>query len=169
MSRTFALSAHYPAGVEQVHAAFADRQYWQARLADSGADTATLDSLTVDDDGGIDVATTQRISRDQLPALAAQLHSGDLEVARGERWEPLHDGRSHALVTGRIVGAPAKLSGEAVLTPTATGCTISLNATVQVNIPLLGGKIEGFIGQQLSALMTAEQNFTSRWLSDQRA
>lgn len=169
MSRTFALSAHYPAGVDQVHAAFADRQYWLARLVDSGADTATLDSMALGTDGGVEVATTQRIHRDQLPALAAQFHPGDLEVARSEKWTPVRGGEAHAQIAGKIVGAPAKLAGAAVLTPTRTGCTLSLTATVQVDIPLLGRKIEGFVGSQLVELMTAEQHFTSRWLDHPEA
>ncbi|RRR44504.1 DUF2505 domain-containing protein [Mycolicibacter terrae] len=164
MPRTFTLSEHYPASVEQVYAAFADEQYWLARLADSGADTATLDAMSVGTDGGVDVATTQGIHRAKLPALAAQFHPGDLEVARHERWRPVRDGRAHAEVTGKIVGAPAKLSGDAVLEPAAGGAALRLTATVQVDIPLVGGKIENFIGSQLTELMTAEQRFTSMWL-----
>src|SRR5690625_1162237 len=168
MPRTFTLSEHYPASVEQVYAAFADEQYWLARLADSGADTVSLDSMTVGADGGVDVATTQGIHRDKLPALAAQFHPGDLEVARHENWRPIRDGRARAEVTGKIVGAPARLSGDAVLEPAsesaAGGCELRLTATVQVDIPLVGGKIESFIGSQLTELMTAEQRFTSTWL-----
>lgn len=164
MPRTFTLSEHYPASVEQVYAAFADEQYWLARLADSGADTVTLNSMTVGADGSVDVDTTQGIHRDKLPALAAQFHPGDLEVARREKWSPVRDGRAQAEVTGKIVGAPAKLSGDAVLEPAAGGCALRLTATVQVDIPLVGGKIENFIGTQLTELMTAEQRFTSMWL-----
>ncbi|BBX24165.1 hypothetical protein MTER_35760 [Mycolicibacter terrae] len=164
MPRTFTLSEHYPGSVEQVYAAFADEQYWLARLADSGADTVTLDSMTVGADGGVDVATTQGIHRDKLPALAAQFHPGDLEMARHEKWRPVRDGRAHAEVTGRIVGAPAKLSGDAVLEPATGGCALRLTATVRVDIPLVGGKIENFIGTQLTELMTAEQRFTAMWL-----
>lgn len=164
MPRTFTLTEHYPGSVEQVYAAFADERYWLARLADSGADTATLDSMTVGADGGVDVVTTQGIHRDKLPALAAQFHPGDLEMARHEKWHPVRDGRAHAQVTGKIVGAPAKLSGDAVLEPAAGGSALRLTATVQVDIPLVGGKIENFIGTQLGELMTAEQQFTSTWL-----
>lgn len=164
MPRTFTLTEHYPGSVEQVYAAFADEQYWLARLADSGADTATLDSMTIGADGGVDVVTTQGIHRDKLPALAAQFHPGDLEMARHEKWRPVRDGRAHAQVTGKIVGAPAKLSGDAVLEPAAGGSELRLTATVQVDIPLVGGKIENFIGTQLGELMTAEQQFTSTWL-----
>lgn len=164
MPRTFTLLQHYPATVEQVYAAFTDERYWQARLADSGADSMTLDSVTMSADGGVDVATTQGIHRDKLPALAVQFHPGDLNVARREKWHPVRDGTTRAEVTGKIVGAPAKLSGDAVLEPADGGCELRLTATVQVDIPLVGGKIENFIGTQLSELMTAEQRFTSRWL-----
>lgn len=169
MPRTFTLLQHYPASVEQVYAAFADERYWRARLADSGADAVALDSMSVGADGGVDVATTQGIHRDKLPALAAQFHPGDLEVARRETWRPVRDGRARAEVTGKIVGAPAKLSGDAVLEPASksgeAGCELRLTATVRVDIPLVGGKIEGFIGAQLAELMTAEQRFTSTWLN----
>ncbi|GFG72056.1 DUF2505 domain-containing protein [Mycolicibacter senuensis] len=164
MPRTFTLSEHYPAGVEQVYAAFADERYWLARLADSGADTVTLDSMAVGADGGLDVVTTQGIHRDKLPALAAQFHPGNLNVSRHERWRPVRDGTARAEVTGKIVGAPATLSGDAVLEPAGGGCELTLTATVQVDIPLVGGKIESFIGGQLVELMATEQRFTSTWL-----
>lgn len=165
MSRTFTLCEHYPAPVEQVFDAFADEHYWRARLADSGADVVSLDSLTVLTDGGIDIATTQGVKRSNLPALAAQFHPGDLNVARREVWRPLRDGTAHAQVTGQIVGAPATLSGDAMLATVDDGCELRLTATVHVDIPLVGRKIESFIGAQLSSLMATEQRFTSAWLS----
>ena len=42
------MAAEYEGSVEQVHQAFGDEQYWLARLADSGADDYSLDSMTVD-------------------------------------------------------------------------------------------------------------------------
>ena len=46
MPRSFDMSAEYEGSVEQVHRAFGEENYWLQRLADSGADTATLDSMT---------------------------------------------------------------------------------------------------------------------------
>lgn len=169
MPRTFALSAQYQVSVDEVYAAFTDQRYWLARLADSGADAATLDAITVAA-GGVRVATTQRIFRDRLPPLAAQFHAGDLEVVRSEKWSAVRSGRAHAEVAGEVLRAPAKLAGEAVLEPADAGCTLLFSATVQVDIPLVGGKIESFIGAQLTELMTAEERFTSSWVAqgDQR-
>jgi hypothetical protein len=165
MPRSFDLSADYRATVEQVHAAFCDEKYWLARLADSGADTATLDSLAVDTDGRIEVTTTQALHRKRLPALVTQFHPGDLEVVRNETWWPVRDGKASAQVTGKVLAAPAAVSGEAVLAPTEAGCRLGLTATVHVDIPLVGGKIEGIIGTNLAELVTAEQRFTSMWVT----
>ena len=164
MPRTFTLSAHYPAGVGEVYAAFADRDYWLARLVDSGADTATLDTLDVGDDGAVAATTSQRIERSKLPALAARFLSGDLTVTRGEHWQPVRDGQARAQITGAIVGAPAKVRGEAVLAPDGTGSTVRFTATVKVDLPLVGGRVEEFIGGQLRELIDAEQRFTAGWL-----
>lgn len=47
MPRSFDMATEYEGSVEQVHQAFRDEQYWLARLADSGADDATLNSIRV--------------------------------------------------------------------------------------------------------------------------
>ena len=104
------MSADYEGSVEQVHRAFSDEHYWLARLADSGADDATLDSMTVGADGGVDVVTTQGCARDKLPALVTQFHPGDLDRAREETWARCRRPAARGQVTGSILGR----AGEAV-------------------------------------------------------
>jgi hypothetical protein len=165
MSRSFDMSAEYDASVDDVHQAFSDEHYWRARLADSGADIATLDSIQVHPDGSVEVITTQTLLRDRLPAVATQLHRGDVHIVRDEKWSPIGGGEAHAEVVGSITGAPASLSGKALLTPTQQGSRLEFTATVEVNIPLIGGKVETFIGAKLADLVIAEQRFTTMWLS----
>ena len=109
------MAAEYEGTVEQVHRALRDQSYWLERLADSGADQATLDSMTVGDDGAIDVLTTQILRRDRLPAVVTQFHPGDLAIVREEKWSPISDGNASAAVAGAIPGAPVTLSGTALL------------------------------------------------------
>jgi hypothetical protein len=166
MPRSFDMAAEYEGTVEQVHQAFRDEQYWLERLAGSGADSATLDSMTADGDGAIDVITTQTLRSDRLPAVVSQFHHGDLSFVREERWSPITDGRASAAVSGTIPGAPATLSGTGVLVPSDNGSRLDLKVTVEVRIPLVGGKVENFIGSQLSNLLIAEQRFTSAWIRE---
>ncbi len=156
----------YAVTVEEVLRAFSEQEYWLARLADSGADDTALDSLQVGDDGGIDVITTQVLRRDRLPGVVTQFHRGDLRIRREERWEPVANGSVIGTATGSILDAPASLTGTAALEPLAesSGARLKLRATVEVRIPLIGGKLENFIGNQLAELLIAEQRFTTTWI-----
>jgi hypothetical protein len=167
MPRSFDMAAEYEGSVEQVHRAFSDERYWLARLTGSGADSYSLDSM-VRDGGGIDVVTTQTLRAGRLPGIVTQFHRGDLRLVREERWTPVTDGQATAAVKGSISGAPATLTGSAVLTAAKTGAgsRLEFQATVEVNIPLVGGKIENFIGSQLVDLLIAEQRFTSVWITE---
>jgi Protein of unknown function (DUF2505) len=172
MPRSFDMSTDYGATVGEVLQAFSEEQYWLARLADSGADDTTLDSMQVGgpsgEDGSIDVITTQILRSDRLPGVVTQFHRGDLRIRREERWEPVTNGSSTAIVSGSILDAPASLTGSAVLEPVAEsgGARLKLRATVEVRIPLVGGKLENFIGSQLVELLIAEQRFTTVWIGD---
>lgn len=158
------MSADYDGTVEQVHGAFCDRQYWLARLADSGADDATLDALDVAPDGGVSVATTQVLRRENLPGLINQFHKGDLRIVRRETWSPLRDGTATARVSGDVANAPVSLAGDGTLTGKGAGSALSFHGNVEVRVPLVGGKIESFIAAQLVELLSAEQRFTTAWL-----
>jgi Protein of unknown function (DUF2505) len=166
MPRSFDMAAEYEGTVDQVHQAFRDEGYWQERLARSGADEATLDSMTDDGEGGVDVITTQTLRSDRLPGVVAQFHHGHLSFVREETWTAVTDGQATAVVKGSIPGAPATLTGTAVLTATDSGSRMEFKATVEVRIPLIGGKVESFIGSQLVDLLVAEQRFTSAWIRE---
>ncbi|HEY9304175.1 MAG TPA: DUF2505 domain-containing protein [Mycobacterium sp.] len=172
MPRSFDMSTDYAVTVEEVLRALRDEEYWLARLADSGADDTTLDSIQIGgpsgDDGSIDVITTQVLRSDRLPGVITQFHRGDLRIRREERWEPVINGSATATVTGSILDAPASLTGAAVLEPVAEsgGARLKLRATVEVRIPLVGGKLENFIGNQLVELLIAEQRFTTTWIGE---
>ena len=166
------MSTDYAVAVEAVLGAFSEEQYWLARLADSGADDFTLDSIEIGgpsgDDGSIDVITTQVLRADRMPAVVTQFHRGDLRIRREERWEPTSDGSATATVTGSILDSPASLTGTAVLEPVPElgGARLTLRATVEVRIPLVGGKLENFIGNQLVELLIREQRFTTMWIGE---
>jgi hypothetical protein len=170
MPRSFDMSTDYAAAVEAVLQAFSDEQYWLARLADSGADDSTLDSMDLGGpsggDGSIDVVTTQVLRADRMPAVVTQFHRGDLRIRREERWEPISNGSATATVTGSILDSPASLTGSAVLEPESRGARLKFRASVEVRIPLVGGKLENFIGSQLVDLLIREQRFTTTWIGE---
>ncbi|HYB37786.1 MAG TPA: DUF2505 domain-containing protein [Mycobacterium sp.] len=168
MPRSFDMSADYGGTVEQVHRAFGDEDYWLARLADSGADEATLELMQVGHDGSIDVVTVQVLRSDRLPAPVTQFHRGDLCIQRDEKWGPVTGGTAKATVVGSIRNAPVGLTGTAVLAPISLsgGARLTFRATVEVRIPLIGGTIENLVGKLLVDLLIEEQRFTTMWIGE---
>ena len=164
MPRSFDLAAEYPRSIEQVHSVFSDEEYWLARLADSGADTASLDSLAVDDDGSVRISTTQALRQNRLPGWVTQFHRGDLQIVRNEKWSPIEGAQARAEVTGAVPGAPVSLVGSAVLGPADGGSRLTFTVTVEVRVPLVGPKIENFVESLLAQFVVAEQRFTTMWL-----
>jgi hypothetical protein len=172
MPRSFDISADSVGSVEKVLQAYSEEDYWLARLAGSGVDDAKLESLRVGgesgNDGTIEVVTLQVVGSNKLPGLITQVHRGDLCIRREETWGPVSDGVATATIAGSIEGAPANVSGSAVLSPTAQsgGSRLDCRLTVQVRVPLIGGKLENFIGAQLANLVQAEQRFTTAWITN---
>ena len=166
MPRSFDLSVESPVSVEQVLSAFGDDDYWRARLAAFGNGTATLSSLIVDAGGTVTVVIKLSLFRDRLPKLVTQLHRGDLEMVRNERWSRIDGGRVRGEVNAAVPGAPLSAVGEALLAPVRNGSRLTYTTTMEVKVPLVGGKIESFIGGQATEQIAAIQRFTTEWIAE---
>ncbi|CDO86826.1 hypothetical protein AWC29_17380 [Mycobacterium triplex] len=171
MPRSFELSADYEDSVEELHRAFAEADYWRARLADIPVDEARLESIRVGgesgDDGSIEVVTLQEVHSHNLPAMVTQLHRGDLYFRREESWGPVTDGIATASIKGSIVDTPVNVAGTAELTPVGRGgARLTFRVSIHVRIPLIGGKVENIIGTHLAELVSREQRFTTEWITN---
>jgi hypothetical protein len=166
MPRSSDLSVESPVGVEQVLSAFGDEDYWRARLAAFGNGAATLGSLIVDAGGTVTVVVTLSLFRDRLPKLVTQLHRGDLEMVRNERWSRIGGGRVRGEISVAIPGAPLSAVGEALLAPVRNGSRLKYTTTVEVRVPLVGAKIESFMGGQAVKEIARIQRFTTEWIAE---
>lgn len=163
MSRSFDFTVDSSASVEQICAAFANRDYWQARLSSFGG-LGDLESLVVDPDGSVTAVCVKDLRPDGLPGPAARLFPREWRVVQSESWRPLGDGRVCGEVRLVSHGAPGSGAGSALLTPTVAGCRLTCRATVEFNVPLIGGQIEGVMGKSLIQNITMLQRFTADWI-----
>jgi hypothetical protein len=168
MPRSFALSLAAPVAVDEILAAFADEDYWRARLAAFDGGTARLDGLTIDPDGRVTAALTVSLFSNRLPKVVAALAPGDLEMARTESWHPVSDGHARGTIDVSVPGAPVSAVGKVSLIPVGPGARLDFTTTVQVNIPLVGGQVENFIVSRLGDEITAVQRFTNDWIVTNR-
>jgi hypothetical protein len=172
MPHSFELSAEYEESVERVHRAFQEEGYWRARLADIPLDEAMLESMRVGgesgDDGTVEVVTLQVLYSHNLHAVVKQLHRGDLGIRRKETWGPLVNGTATGSIVATILDTPVNVSGTGELSPLAEsgGARLTCRITVQVRVPIIGGKVERLIGAQLDELVSREQRLTAEWIAN---
>ena len=168
MSRTLSLSLDAPVAVGEILAAFAEQDYWQARLAAFDGGTATLDSLVVDADGGVTAALTVSLFANRLPKVVTTLVPGEFTMARTESWRPGTDGGARGAIDVSVPGAPVSAVGTVSLIPTDAGSRLEFTTTVRVKIPLVGGQVESFIVSRLGDEISAVQRFTNAWIATNR-
>ncbi|GJF18011.1 hypothetical protein NGTWS1803_06520 [Mycolicibacterium cyprinidarum] len=164
--RSFDVTTETSATVAAVHSAFGDRDYWLARLAAYGGDSMTLDSLAVDADGTAAVTTVQDLRSDGLPGVFARVLPGDLKLVRTETWRSADDGQVHGEVLISAHGVPGSGHGSAVLEPVPAGSRLRFAGTLEVRIPLVGGRIEQYIAHLIAKEIPEMQRFTTEWISD---
>jgi hypothetical protein len=168
MARRFDLSVDAPVGVGDILSAFADDEYWRARLAAFEGGTASLNDLTVEPDGAVTVQLVVRLLADRLPTAVTKLAGGDLAMARTERWSWIDDKKACGAIEVAVPRAPVTAHGEVLLTPLPTGSQLRFSTTVEVRVPLVGGLIEKFIIGRLGDDIGAVQRFTNEWIAANR-
>jgi uncharacterized protein DUF2505 len=164
MPRSFEILTESPASVEELHATLGREDYWQARVAASGANT-TLDSLIVDADGTVTIRTTQHLGR-QLPGPVAKLVPGDLKILSSETWKSVGDRQVRGQTSVSAPGGLGSGRAEAWLAPAGNGTQLRFTVRVEVKIPLLGGKLEKAIAAGLNENIPAGWRFTSTWIAE---
>lgn len=165
MARSFDASFTSTSSVARVGDAFGQRQYWLDRIEAFGGGI-TLDSFTVDADGAVSVATSQDLRREALPGPLAKLYPADLTVYRYEKWTPTANGEFVGDVDVKAVGAPLSGAGQALLASDGEGSRLTFAGSVAFKLPIVGGKIEGYLAEQLRQGLADIQRFTTEWIAD---
>jgi Protein of unknown function (DUF2505) len=165
MPRSVEFSLDSTASVEQIHWAFSEEAYWQARLA-AGGGFGRLESLIVGTDGSVSVAIIHDLHPEGLPGPIAKFYPRNWRVVQDETWTPTEDGLVRGEVGITTYGAPGSGRGTALLSPMPDGSRLTCSATVEFKVPLVGGKIESLIGRVLGPQFSMLERFTAKWVSE---
>lgn len=153
-------SAHPAAAV---FAALTDESYLRARLDRMGGKDSKLTGYAVD--GGTTRYTLhQTVEAQYLPSAARAVIPGNLVIERTERWSADGNGVYLGATEASVPGMPGSVRGTTRLSG-QDGSELVFTGSVMVSLPLVGGKLESLIVDQLGRLLRAEATFTERWLS----
>ena len=113
------------------------------------------------DDKGMTVEIDQIQAAQGIPGFAKKFVGDEINIVQSEDWTSPEKGNIHVAIPGK----PGEMNGTAMLTEDPDGTTETVNLTVKVNIPLVGGKIEGLIADLLSKALRAEHRVGKEWLA----
>lgn len=162
MASQLALRHQYPTSPQRMREVLTDRHYLQAKLQAVGGPRAELVSWQQDADG-VTVVLHQAVPGDAMPSFLRALLPGDLTIRRTETW---HGCRGN--VEAVVDGAPGTISGVMRLEPDPDGCLLDGQLTAEVPLPLVGGKVEKIVTDNIATLMETEYQFTLAWLRNPR-
>jgi hypothetical protein len=165
MSRQIDYRSTSPHSADEVYATMVDPEFLRARLERIGGPGAGLLDHSADG-GGARYLLRLGLDAKDLPSVVRSVLPGDVTIERNERWTRQDSGRYLGDVEVTIPGTPASATGGMRLRDLPDGGSeLSVRADVRVSVPLIGGKIEGVVGEQVQKLLAAETAFTAAWLA----
>lgn len=148
-----------------VYAAMVDPAYLQARLIRLGGPGAALEEHAADAQGAR-YRLRHGLDESQLPSGVRMFLAGDIVVERAESWQRTADGHYDGELTVQIPGTPASAQGWMRLADLDTGGSeYVVHADVQVKVPLIGGKIEATVSEQMISMLEMESAFTTDYVN----
>jgi hypothetical protein len=163
MARQIDFRSPLPHPTDVVYATMVDAEYLRARLQRLGGPGAALLEHQADP-AGARYRLRQGLDRSALPPVVQNLLPGNLVIERTETIRPAGPGRYEGTVDVQVPGAPVTAVGRMQLNEGAGGSEFVLQADVTVHLPLIGGRIEETVVEQVRNLMAAETEFTREWL-----
>jgi uncharacterized protein DUF2505 len=163
MSRPIRYRSRFAVPAEQLYAILVDRDYLEAKLARIGGTNAGLVDLASDPNSA-KYTLRQGVDHHQLPGPIQKILRGDLVIERSESWRLAANGRYEGTITARVKDAPGSISGAQRVLADGAGAEFVVDAEAKVDVPLIGGKIESAIADQLVRLLDREAQFTQDWL-----
>lgn len=101
---------------------------------------------------------------DGIPGFARKIVGDTIQIVQSEDWS----GATEAVLEVSIPGKPGRLQGSITLVEAGPGSVQTVTGDLRVAIPIVGGKLEGLVGDLLAAALRVEHRVGRRWLAGER-
>ncbi len=159
----FSVTHTYRRPAAAVFAVLTDFDQVRDKYEGLGNGDVELISREEDDDGGVTLVT-RRVVPLELPGFAKKVLAPRQSVTQTDAWSaPDSEGVRRGTFAVVAKGTPVQVHGTMHLAPSsARRCTNITDVTVECKIPLLGGKIAGFVAGDTRRAVDHEQT----WIRD---
>lgn len=157
MARRLVHDLTYDASAADVAAMLADPAFREAVCDYQGV---LRHQVTVTADGtGVTIDQVQAARG--IPSFAKKFVGDEINIVQHETWSTPHE----AVIKVAIPGKPGEMSGTARLREADGVTTETIELTIKVSIPLVGGKIEDVIADLMLKALEAENHVGRDYLS----
>lgn len=149
----------YDASPDEVAAMLADPAFREAVCEAMHASDHTVEVLG--SGAGLTVVVDQTQPARGIPSYARKFVGEEIRIVQRESWA---DG-SGGTLSLEIPGKPGTFDGTLTLAAQGAGTVESVDGEVKVKVPLVGGKLEGLVGDLFRAALEAEERVGRTWLA----
>ena len=154
------LTYDYPP--DEVFAMLADPAFREKVAAAQEVVSASV-SLTPNGEG-FDLVNDQEQNTAGLPAIAKKIAGDTTRAVITEHWIDAGGGSLEIDTPGKPTGA----TGTITLLESASGTSEVVELEIKVKVPLIGGKLEALMAEQIRSGMEVEQTVGAAWLAGER-
>jgi len=159
MGTRFTHDLTYDAPLDAVDAMLGDPAF-RERVCDAQGAIRKSVSITEGDEGFV-VLVDQVQTADGIPGFARKFVGDEINLVQTETWTDAENAEVEVVIPGK----PGEMTGTIRLSESGGVTTETLDMTIQVNIPLAGGKIEKLISDLLRKALLAENAVGRDYLS----
>jgi hypothetical protein len=152
----------YAASPTEVYEMRADPAF-RAQVCEA-MDTLSHDVTVDDTDGELTIAVDMVQHTQGVPGFAKKVVGDQTRVIQTERWPATDAGH----IEVEIPGKPGHIRGTLSITEDGNGSVYVFEGEAKINIPLIGGKLEGLIEKLFIEGMDTEQRVAKAWLDGNR-
>ncbi|MGZ4466313.1 MAG: DUF2505 domain-containing protein [Nocardioides sp.] len=159
MSRRLTHDLVYDAPLADVAAMLRDASFREEVCAYQGVLSSEVS--VVESGDGAEVVVEQVQAAQGIPSFAKKFVGDEITIVQSEQWSSAETGLIHVTIPGK----PGEMSGAVTLRESGGRTTETVSLDIKVNIPLVGGKIEGLVADLLLKALKAENKLGIDYLS----
>ena len=158
MASDFSVDHPYDVDAATLFATLTSAAYLEAKFAATGFTDVQVIAA------GPAKVELKRTTEPPLPGFAKKVLGGKQNIHEVQDWT---EGASpHASFRADSAGTPVKISGTLTVEPTGSTSMLRIRGTIDVSVPLIGGRIGGFVAGEAVRSLEREYAFTQTWLAD---
>jgi hypothetical protein len=158
MATHYSHTITWDAPLDAVYAMITDPGYQEQR-SQAGSPIRADSSVTPSGDGA--TISVFRLMRIDPPGFIKSFVGDSIGIQETQTWRS----RTEATLLVEIQRQPGDVRGTIRLAEAGGATTVTIDAEVAVRVPLVGGKVEGYVAGILDRLLDSDDELAKAWLS----